>query len=1120
MTATIEVRDFILDFLRKELVGPSPLPDQQQENGEEILRPQDPPRQRYGAGILFPQQSMVNNHEMTEEDEQAEYEASSPESDGILDRPVDDRPQEPSESVSETDLDVNLANQYFPSAMGLSVLLEVPEQLRIEVSAATYVQQDPQPVGGKGRSGRPWLRQPIKGKVHFDSSELLGDGRISLEKPIQWVSGVPSLVLHLISRPYGPLQTTRLVTLSLVNRIQSESQAPKNVECFFQCGFRVAAAGQEHCFIDYPDRPTESTDPEEHSLQLLYSHKRTFAVGHGCAAEWNDEQEGRTSAVWTEVMPTFEVKPIEHTSLPGLHLGMAALAHAAPDEMIRLCGALADYYEEWIEKTETEALPSLNLSAPLLERATKHLDDCRACLARIREGIELLGQDTTILSAFRMMNEAMLMQQIHYEISTRPRTWVSKSGSLEIDRPFQQPSYDDASRAWRPFQLAFILMNLKSIANPHSADRRIVDVIWFPTGGGKTEAYLGLSAFTMFLRRLRNPENGGTSILMRYTLRLLTTQQFQRAASLMCASEVIRRRASATLGSTPFSIGLWVGSDVSPNTEEDALTSLRRLQQGDDSNKFILLSCPWCGAAMGSQGSGQRKQVKGYKILPRPQRVRHRCEDSACEFSTGSGLPVAVIDEQIYKEPPTLLIGTVDKFAMLTFRPEARSIFGIDEAFDPPDLIIQDELHLIAGPLGSMVGHYETAIDALCRRELSGVEVGAKIVGSTATITRAESQVRSLYARPTALFPPQALRAGDSFFAEEREDREGRQYVGVFANALPSHVTSQVRTMGALLQAPMSSPIKEFTAVDPYWTLMGYFNSLRELGNAATLIRADIREYMNAMWDRLGLRLDVARQADRRFINRDVELTSRVQSSDIPSILQQLFVNYKEPASQDVIDICFATNMIQVGLDIPRLSLMTIVGQPKTTSEYIQASSRVGRTTESPGIIVTNYNPTRSRDRSVYEHFRSFHQRLYMHVEPATVTPFSVPVRERALHALIVILCRFWGGQNLRERPSIPPEDQLIQRIKGVIKERVMFIARDEWPATEKHIDEIFGKWAIAPRSLYGDFRPPTEELPMMYPAGGNEHPRWADRPYSTPSTMRSVDATCAARPLASGYGI
>ena len=352
-------------------------------------------------------------------------------------------------------------------------------------------------------------------------------------------------------------------------------------------------------------------------------------------------------------------------------------------------------------------------------------------------------------------------------------------------------------------------------------------MVWFPTGGGKTEAYLGLSAFTMFLRRLRNRDHAGTGILMRYTLRLLTTQQFQRAASLICACEIIRRRGTAELGTEPFSIGLWVGGEVTPNDEKAAVASHQQLQSGQGANKFILLSCPWCGAAMGPQKLKQSTRVKGYRIRPHPQRVRHICEDKDCDFNSDEGLPVAINDEHIYQTPPTLLIGTVDKFAMLAFRPDARRIFGIDTPFPPPELIIQDELHLISGPLGSMVGHYETVINALCARDANGSLVPPKIVGSTATISRAQSQVKALYGRPVFLFPPQALRTGDSFFAEERQDEEGRRYVGVFASALPSHVTSQVRTMGALLQAPKlfhaSSALSSSTPIGQWWAISTVF---------------------------------------------------------------------------------------------------------------------------------------------------------------------------------------------------------------------------------------------------------------------------------------------------------
>ena len=1135
MSETLEARNFIVDFLRKELVGPSPGHPAVQIDGEEILRPQDPPRQRYGAGILFPMRAQVFSQDETAEGEDVTGDAESPEQDEIVasQENAETEPVEisPGENPPDTDRDVTLANEFLPSAMGLTALVEVPEHLRVDVSAGVYEHEELKWETRRDKDGgeyfpKAWWRRPIDRSVDLASSELLGGGPVIVEKPVLEENGKPVLVLHIVSRPHPQSRQpgeTRLITFTLVNRRLRQNKAPDNSDCFFQCGFSVRNADGEAPFLAYPERSRDPEDPEELSLQLLYLHRQTFAIGHGCAPEWSESSNGRAVRIRTEVLPTYDLKPVLPTQVEGLELRMNELASKDPDVASALCGRLADEYEDWISEREREIDKRSDLSPALKETARTHMGNCRECLRRIREGIQFLQQDSDVAHAFGLMNEAMLMQQIHYAISSQStRSWVSKSGGLKIERPFERPSYDDPERMWRPFQLAFILMNLRAIADPGCPERDLVDVIWFPTGGGKTEAYLGLSAFTMFLRRLRNPDHAGTSILMRYTLRLLTTQQFQRAASLMCASEVIRRREPQTLGPERFSIGLWVGGEVSPNTEKNAVSALGQLLSGRGVNKFIILSCPWCGAAMGPQQVGRSTRCKGYRKLAHPARVRLICEDPDCDFNSDDGLPLAVIDEQIYESPPTLLIGTVDKFAMLAFQPRARRMFGIDTPWPPPELIIQDELHLISGPLGSMVGHYETVVDALCVDERGGARIRAKIIASTATISRAESQVKGLYGRPAFLFPPQALKAGDSFFAEEREDKVGRLYVGVFATALPSHVTAQVRTMGALLQAPKLFTASASDVVDPYWTMMGYFNSLRELGHAATLIRADIREFLNAMWDRLGLRLDVARAAatdPRRFINRDVELTSRVQSSEIPGILQQLFAPYDSSAASEAIDVCFATNMIQVGLDVPRLSLMTIIGQPKMTSEYIQASSRVGRDIERPGIVVTNYNPFKPRDRSHYEHFRSYHHSIYQHVEPTSVTPFAVPVRERALHALIVILSRFWGDEDLRTRPNNPPDPGVVQRIKETIRERVMSADPDEWPGTENLIDAIIRKWTDAPPPRYGGFGPPSEEMPLMYPAGAQRHPLWYDWPFPTPSSMRNVDADCAARPLVGGYG-
>ena len=1131
MTDAIVVRDFITDFLKKELVGPFPIPPNVQENGQEILRAQDPPRQRYGAGILFPMRARVSDVEGTAADDTPADDTLDPDaSDAFEDvyQTVQDAASSGiNDNQTNSDHEVTLANEFLPSAMGLTACVEVSERLCVRIEAGVYTQDDYQwqTAGGDG-NGTPtkaWFRSPIDVTVDMSSHELLGPGTMRIEKSVHEQEGEAVLVLHAVSRPYHQPtdgRETRLVTFTLVNRRQRENAAPSNSECFFQCGFTVSTASEEPCFLRYPERPHDHTDSEDLSQQLLHRHRPVFAVGHGCAADWTDADGERSTMIRTEIMPTYDVRPVMPTLIQGLELRMMDLAFGEQSDVLDLCSRLADAYEEWIIEKEGEIDTVPDLSPELRGAANGHMTACRMCLERLRGGIKVLEEDADAASAFRLMNEAMLMQQIHYGISSQQRRdWESVNRRLVLASRFSQPNYDDPTRIWRPFQLAFILMNLRSMAEPDCDERRIVDVIWFPTGGGKTEAYSGLAAFSLFLRRLRNPVDSGTNILMRYTLRLLTTQQFQRAASLMCACEILRRRETDRLGAERFSIGLWVGGEVTPNTEMQARESLAQLQNGQGGNCFVLLSCPWCGAGMGPQGSGRNRPIKGYIRLSHPPRVRHICEDQDCPFSAAPGLPVSIIDEDIYQSPPTLLIGTVDKFAMLAFRPDARRIFGIGTSCSAPELIIQDELHLISGPLGSMVGHYETVIDALCQQQTAKNAIPAKIVASTATIARANSQVMGLYGRDAFVFPPQALRVGDSFFAEERADREGRRYLGVFASGLNSHATAQVRTMASLLQAPMLCKVDDPSSIDPYWTMMGYFNSLRELGQAATFIQADIREYLNAMWDRLGLRRSAIPESasdNRRFIRDYEELTSREQSNRIPGILQRLFSRYPETPGSRPIDVCFATNMIQVGLDVPRLSLMTVVGQPKTTSEYIQASSRVGR--DIPGLVVTNYNPSRPRDRSHYEQFRSYHQSIYQHVEPTSVTPFSVPVRERALHALVVILCRYWGGEALLDKPVPPPSDDLILKVKNTILERVGSVDPSEKQRTEQFIDDIFSDWARVLPPRYGSFGTADTDLPLMHPAGWPMPPEWEGWPYSTPTSMRNVDASCSARWLVNAY--
>ncbi|BBO16531.1 conserved hypothetical protein [Candidatus Brocadia pituitae] len=706
----------------------------------------------------------------------------------------------------------------------------------------------------------------------------------------------------------------------------------------------------------------------------------------------------------------------------------------------------------------------------------------------------------------------MLLQQLHYSIETR--NWIIENGNITGLKDATIPDINDSTTwktglgSWRPFQLAFILMNLNSMLDANHPDREMVDLIWFPTGGGKTEAYLGLSAFTIFLKRLKDKNDAGTTVIMRYTLRLLTAQQFQRAASLICACDKIRKENEEELGTARISIGLWVGESLTPTYREDARKIFKKMELGrEEDNPFVVQKCPWCGSQMGYLKDEKRNKVKGYKRkkVGTTETIIYQCDNSECNFSkTDFNLPLFVIDEDIYDNPPTLLIGTVDKFAMLTWRPEARTLFGFrdtGERLSPPELIIQDELHLISGPLGSMVGLYETMIEELCTAN----NVKPKIIASTATISRAKEQIDSLYGRGTQdvnIFPAQCLSAGDSFFAYEDNASTGRLYVGIFASALPSHATAQVRVLSALLQSVKSIPVADEMERDPYWTALTYFNSIRELGHAATLIRADISEYLYSMWIRKGIKGD-----EKRFINKDIELTSRINSMDIPEYLEELSKSYQK--EKYPVDVCLATNMISVGVDIQRLGLMTVIGQPKTTSEYIQATSRVGRSKKGPGLVFTIYNCSKPRDRSHFEHFQEYHSKIYSKVEPTSVTPFSAPARERALHAILIGLIRFYSEQS-RNSPKPFPASETIERVKQIIFDRVNLIDDVEYEKTLELIEGKLEYWKNELPLIYGSFGQ-TTNIPLMYPAGTNPPEDIKERAWSTPTSMRNVDSTCDA---------
>lgn len=1117
------MRDDILKFIKKELIGPDPIKPHIQENGEEILL-NEPPRLRYGAGVLFPRAATFEKADSTTSEEEKVLEKLEEEKKETDDPVKTEESKAPVDMAEDFEEEIGLANSFLPSAMGYSCFSIIPKDgFTVKATLGVYEikEYSYQKEDGTSVSRKAYYRISLDQEFTLNASEIPLQSGKSIDKLLVDKDGKEiNLKLNIRNRTHENNSTNNihLLTFTLINLNTGGAENIKNEDCFFQVSFSVTA--NEKCFCPYKEAASKTDKDDEKSNLLLFRKKKTFAVGHGCSPAWNDNDIDFTDSITTEAIPVYEIKPIVPNELKNVALKMFDLSDLSDKDITTNLVKLNAEYEAWIDRQNEIA--NAELKDELLQTALRHIDTCRLCLQRMKEGVEVLKSNEKVNRAFKLMNRAMLLQQLHYSIETR--NWILDKGNITGVKDAVIPNINDNSTwkqglgAWRPFQLAFILMNLNAMLDSSHGDREMVDLIWFPTGGGKTEAYLGLSAFTIFLKRLKDKNDSGTTVLMRYTLRLLTAQQFQRAAALICACDKIRKENEEELGTARITIGLWVGSDSTPNRRDEARRAFQIMEQGrEEENPFIVLKCPWCGSQMGYLKEARTNKVKGYKRrkIGTKETIIYQCDNQQCDFSKPDfNLPLVVIDEDIYDNPPTLLIGTVDKFAMLTWKPEAKTIFGFrgnERKFSPPELIIQDELHLISGPLGSMVGLYETMIEELCTAN----SIKPKIIASSATISRAKEQINSLYGRGTNnvnIFPAQCLSAGDSFFAYEDTTSTGRIYTGIFASALPSHATAQVRVLSALLQSVKSISVADEILRDPYWTALTYFNSIRELGHAATLIRADIREYMNSIWIRKGIKGD-----ERRFINRDIELTSRINSNDIPEYLEQLSKSWIGDKTEYPVDVCLATNMISVGVDIPRLGLMTVIGQPKTISEYIQATSRVGRSKKSPGLVFTIYNCSKPRDRSHFEHFQEYHSKIYSKVEPTSVTPFSAPARERGLHAILVGLIRFYSTDQSATAPRPFPQKEIIERVTQIIFDRVHLIDDEEYDKTLELIEEKLEYWKNELPLVYGSFGQQTN-IPLMYPAGTNPSEDIKARAWSTPTSMRNVDSTCEAYIIPAEY--
>ncbi len=990
MLDSTEARGALVRALEADLVGPfDPAKD------DEVLP--IPPSRWYLTGFLAPKRDR-ETHDPTSDDD-----ASS----GAGEEDDDEPP--PENEPKQKNL--------FPASIGMSVFLPPAagddDAVEVTVRFAEYIVEDRETGDGK-RKAKVWRRVPQPPRtvsIPLRPKDVV-DGRSLPDTPGVRVCGE----LEDADAP-GLQPGTRALSIFVVNDRTPGEKGRADEQFLFQVEMEIHYA---RGFVPRPNRQGEgSGDADEETADLQFRHHGEWGVGHGVAVVGVDGADGEASAhakvtrLRTTWIPRSEVRRVVTHEEPNVVTAMEDLASASPDELVRCLSPLPTAYAAWIAKQK-----QIELDSEARESRKKALlRDAERANERIRAGIELLGRDAEVREAFQLMNRAMAM-------AARKRS------------PQRYP--EGKKPSWRLFQLAFVLLSLVGIADDKSRDREEVDLIFFPTGGGKTEAYLGVIGFTLLLRRLRGQKRAdgglGVAVLLRYTLRLLTLDQLGRAATLVCALELLRQENPAKLGDVRFSVGLWVGSSATANTMEQVkklVLEYKNSASKTASSPFPLTNCPWCGGPLG------RDSLVLSPSPTSPTEVIVSCVSpageapSTCEFSprkNRDGIPVVFVDEQIYRELPCFLVATVDKFAMLPWRGETGLLFGrvaardgkrcygpldkpprgaklLPEGFRPPELIVQDELHLISGPLGTMVGLYETAIEWLSCRVDDGRTIKPKVIASTATVRRAREQIRALFGRSEmSVFPPPAVDAGETFFAKVDRSSPGRLYVGVAAAGRPLKAIL-LRTYVALLAAAQ----KNWNAdgppdqpADAYMTLAGYFNSLRELGGMRRLVEDDVRTRTATIEDRVPVdHVGPHPWAANRSITMPVELTSREKAGAIKEAKDRLAKSHQ---AKEHVDVLLASNMISVGVDIDRLGLMVIAGQPKTTSEYIQASSRVGR--QHPGLVVTCFNLRKPRDRSHYERFFAYHQSFYRYVEATSLTPFSGPALDRGLAGTLVAMTR------------------------------------------------------------------------------------------------------------------
>ena len=626
-------------------------------------------------------------------------------------------------------------------------------------------------------------------------------------------------------------------------------------------------------------------------------------------------------------------------------------------------------------------------SAEMEKEAQNERKEFESEVQRIASGVKRLEDDAELKRAFQLMNEAML-------ISAR-----DGKGSYKY-------------MSWRPFQIGFLYANIAGCRN-ESAD--VVDIVWFTTGGGKTETYLGLILTAAFLDRFRGKMTGVTA-WSRFPLRLLSLQQTQRFANALAAAEIVRRREG--IGGDPFGLGFLVGSGATPNEIKREQNRDRRGQWDYEDVSMpdrlrMLEICPFC-----------RKNNIKMRFNRRYWRLEHRCTNDDCEWDTSRPLPIWVVDFEVWRYLPTVVVGTLDKAAGISMQANMRGIVGPPIGFcsEPehghtyairsnrpkgclvpdckgsrqplpmsPDLYgvsfrLQDELHLLRDSLGAVDAHYEALYDHL-QRELSGTQ--AKVLASSATLSGYERQSEVLYGKSARVFPHPEPEIGQGFWSRNT-DKKMCAFLAISprGQTVEFAVDRMMISLQSAVRELLADPVRVSSEInidpalanflaDLYGTNVVYGNTLRDLD---AVVRSS-----ETQWEEI--------PAPSPNV---ISMTGRTLFTDVSDVLDKLERPDADFAKR--LHVVAASSMMSHGVDINRLNVMVMLGLPLTTAEFIQATARVGR--QWPSLAFVVHRVARERDASIFKAFPQYVAQGDRFVEPIPITGRSRRVLERTLPGL------------------------------------------------------------------------------------------------------------------------